>query len=93
MRRFQKALAVAFEEAAGVIERFVLTEAGEGIGEEAVRAGGVEGRIRSEEGEIEVSGEIMEEAVSFFLPSPEMAVKGDRDISGAEVVFESGGGG
>ncbi len=91
--RFQFALAIAFEDASGFVERLMFAQAGKGIGQESFGATGEEGRIGGEEWDFEMGGEITEEAVAFFLAPAEVPVKGDGDIAGVEAVAEFGGGG
>ena len=92
LRGLEVALGVGGEKGAGLVEGGVVAEAGEGVGQEAVGAGGEEGGVGGEEGELEVGGEIDEEGVEALLAAAVVAGDLDVDVAGAEGGDEVPGG-
>lgn len=85
------AFGIGGEEGAGLVEGGVVAEAGEGVGEEAVPAGGEERGVGSEERQSEVFRQIAELSVAAFL-APDV-VTGERDVEvpRAESIPQAGG--
>jgi len=92
LRVFEVTLRVGLEEGAGLVEGSVVAQAGEGVGEEAIRAIGEEGSVGGEKGEVEMFGEIEEEAVAGFFAAGVMAGESEVEVVLAELADEVLGG-
>ena len=95
-RGFQVALGIRSEEAAGGVERSVMVETSEHVGDRAFGAGGVADAAGGEDGEMMGGGEVAEEGELAFLAAHAETLQFDVEPVGAEETqerSERGGGG
>ena len=87
------AVAVRGEQRAGLVEGGVVAQAGEGVGQRAVGAGGVERGVGGEQRQAQVAGEVDELAVEPRFVAQAVADELDVDVFAAEGVDQRAGGG
>jgi len=85
------AFAVGGEEGSGLVEGGVVAEAGEGVAEEAVGAGGVQRGVAGDEGKGKMAGELDELAVEAGVVAEVVAGELDVEVFGAELLDEGAG--